>query len=163
MNRQLPRPYRSFAHLSADIRPPEPGQAYFGYPQPAPSAFPVPQQTPSIFEAPVVEQPRVEQPRTEQPRTGQSPAGQSRAGQSAPWSLEQPPSPSRPKNRRPSHGPRPPARPRNRLHFVGYPLAVILGLLIGVGVAEASGAVGGTTNCHPVQHSRTGPETTGCS
>jgi hypothetical protein len=119
MTRQLPRPYSSSARLTADVRPPAPGQAYFGYPQPARSAFPVPQQTASIFE-PVP----MEQPRFEQAPVRPAPA---------------PNRPTMPGNRQPSHAVRKPTRSPNWRHFVGYPLAVILGVLIGVGVAVISG------------------------
>ena len=122
MSRQLPHSYSSPARPRADVRPPAPGQAYFGYPQPARPGFPVPQQTPSIFEAVPLERPSFE-------RTSLRPGP--RPTQARP--------PIGPNNRQPSHAQLRPMPSRRWLHFVGYPLAVILGVLVGVGVAVASG------------------------
>lgn len=125
MTRQLPRPYSFNARLTADVRPPAPGQAYFGYPQPARSSFPVPHQTPSIFEPVPMEQPRFERAAVRPATAPDWPAAQSRSVLSG--------------NRQPSHAVRKPTRSLTWRHFVGYPLAVILGVLIGVAVAVLSG------------------------
>jgi hypothetical protein len=126
MTRPLPHSYRSSARPNADVRPPAPGQAYFGYPQPARLGFPVPQQTASIFEAVPLERPSFERaPRRPVPR---------------PIQVFRPP--TGPNTRQPSHARLRPTRSRRWLHFVGYPLAVIVGVLVGVGVAVTSGSPG---------------------
>jgi hypothetical protein len=174
MTQQLPRPYSSFARPTADIRPPAPGEAYFGYPQPTRATFPVPQQAPSIFE-----------PRAAASRSGsgsgsgsvqaqpigaaQLIGGAQLIGSAQPVQADAQPAgsalpispPAASKSRPPSHGSRKPAQSRSWVHFVGYPLAVILGVLAGAAVAEASGAPA-KTDCHWSQSSDAGLQTAGC-
>jgi hypothetical protein len=170
MTRQLPRPY-SPAHPRADVRPPEPGQAYFGYPQPSRSGFPVPQQSPSIFEQVPMDRPTFE--RTSVRRAlwpvEESPLPSTPARAALRSERAEPAVSAAPGHRQPSHALRRPARSRTWRHFVGYPLAVILGLLIGVVVAVASGdhhcAGSSTANGHTAStiiQAGAAFETTGC-
>ena len=147
MTRQLPHSYSSSARLTADVRPPAPGQAYFGYPQPGRPGFPVPQQTPSIFEAVPLERPSFERAPLRPP---------------VPRPIPEFRPPTGPNTRQPSHARLRPTRSRRWLHFVGYPLAVIVGVLVGVGVAVTSGSPG-CGGSVITDSQAIGSQTTGCN
>jgi hypothetical protein len=94
----------------------------------------VPQQAPSLFEPATAERARLEQIRLEQAQLEQARLERTPV-RPAPGPSEEPASRVGPRNRPPSHARRRPTRSRPWRHFVGYPLAVILGVLIGVAIA----------------------------